>query len=69
VDGTNNVASTSAGKDLERGSQPVSGPMDLLTALWYVNYTAGQLGMFQRDGSWYLRYQDYAEAGVRGGVR
>ncbi len=34
--------------------QPVSGPMDLLTALWFVDYTAGQFRAFQRDGRWYL---------------
>jgi hypothetical protein len=68
VDGISDVAVTCADKRLEGCPQPVSGPIDLLTALWYVDYTAGQLGMFERDGRWYLHYQDCAAAGVGGGL-
>jgi hypothetical protein len=34
--------------------QPASGPMVRATALWYVDFTDGQLQMFERDGDWYL---------------
>jgi hypothetical protein len=43
--------------------------MDLLTALWYVDYTAGQLGMFERDGFWYLHYRDCPQTAGMAGVR
>jgi hypothetical protein len=29
--------------------------MDFLTALWFVDFTAGQFQAFRHDGRWYLR--------------
>jgi hypothetical protein len=57
-----NISTSATGR--HNGSQAASGPMDLLTALWYVNYTGGQLGMFERAGRWYLRYGDGRELQV-----
>lgn len=34
--------------------QPVSGPMDKVTARWYVEHTDGQFQAFERDGVWFL---------------